>query len=194
MNTVDIKYAGAVDSFAKRGENLAGVLGGLVERAVRSAYSRDNLANAQYLIDKAPQFSKPSIARSFKRCGLEVVAPEIGSSRYTIVCVVDAKRQAKVFANFAELVVLEVEAKVKQPPKVRELKGEVVERATKALTSTITRLKKTDPESAQFINELVVNTPKTCLVGADGTITYLTDAQFDEVQTMLLAKYMPRAA
>lgn len=194
MNTVDTKYASAVDAFKKRGENLASALCGLVERAVRSAYSRSNLANAQYLLDNAPQFSKSSIARSFKRCGLEVASPEIGSSRYSVICVVDAKRQAKVFANFAELVVLEVEEKVKQAPKVRELKGEVVERATKALTSTITRLKKTDPEASQFINELVVNTPKTCLVGADGTITYLTDAQFDEVQTMLLAKYMPKAA
>ena len=54
MNTVDIKFQGSVDAFAKRGENLASALRGLVERAVRSAYSRNNLANAQYLIDNAP--------------------------------------------------------------------------------------------------------------------------------------------
>jgi hypothetical protein len=189
MNTVDTKFATAVDSFAKRGENLASLLRGLVERAVRSAYSRDNLANAQYLLDNSPQFSKSSIARSFKRCGLEVVAPEIGSARYTVVCVVDAKRQAKVFANFSELVVLEVQEKVKQPPKARELKGEIAERATKALTSTITRLAKSDPEASALLNDRMTSGNQVnVLIDGKGT-KYVLDAEtVNDIVAQLLAQ------
>ena len=189
MNTVDIKFQGSVDAFAKRGENLASALRGLVERAVRSAYSRNNLANAQYLIDNAPQFSKASIARSFKRCGLEVASPEIGSARYSVVCVVDGKRQGKVFSNFAELVVLEVQEKVKSAPKAKELKGEVAERATKALQSTITRLAKTDSEASALLNDRMVSGSQVnCLIDSKG-VKYILDAEtVNDIVSQLLAQ------
>lgn len=177
MNTVDTKFQSAVDAFAKRGEGLASVLRSLVERGVRSAYSRNNLANAQYLLDNAPQFSKSSIARSFKRCGLEVASPEIGSARYMVICVVDNKRQAKVFANFSELVVLEVEAKVKPAPKAKELKGEIAERASKALQSTITRLSKNDPEASALLNDRMTSANQVnCLIDGNG-VKYILDAE-----------------
>lgn len=173
---LDAKFASRVDAFKKSSEGLASRLRGLVESAVRSAYSRNNLLNGQYLIDNAPQFAKSSIARSFKRCGIEVVAPERGSARYTLVCVVDAKRQAKVFQKFDELVILEIEDKVRPVAKPKELKGEVAERATKALQSTITRLAKTDSEASALLNDRMVSGNQVNVLIDGKGVKYVLDA------------------
>jgi hypothetical protein len=194
MNTVNPKFESAVLAFAKRGANFAEGAKSLTARAIRSAYSRDTLADAQFLLDNAPQFVRKSIASVYRRCGLEVANPDIGSSRYMVICVVDKSKQKKVFDKLEDLTVIEVEQKIVQPKKVKPLKGEVAERATKAVQATIARLQKTDPESAQLINELMVNAPKTCLIGSDGQIVYLTDAEFDSLQNALIGLRMPLAA
>lgn len=177
LNAVSPKFADAVMAFAKRGSNFAGIAKSLTERAVRSAYSRDNLADAQFLLDNAPQFVRPAIASSFKRCGLEIAKPEVGSARYMVICVVDKNKQAKVFGKLDDLVVVEVEQKVKSAPKARELKGEVAERATKALQSTITRLAKTDAEASALLNDRMVSGNQVnVLIDGKGT-KYVLDAE-----------------
>lgn len=170
------KFADAVVAFAKRGENFAGVAKSLTERAVRSAYSRDNLADAQFLLDKSPQFVRPAIASSFKRCGIEVAKPEVGSARYMVICVIDKAKQAKVFGKLDDLVVVEVEQKVKSAPKAKELKGEVAERATKALQSTITRLAKTDAEASALLNDRMVSGNQVNVLIDGKGVKYVLDA------------------
>ena len=186
---LDAKFASRVDAFGKSSDGLATRLRALVESAVRSAYSRNNLLNGQYLIDNAPQFAKASIARSFKRCGLEVASPERGSARYTLVCVVDAKRQGKVFNSFSELVVLEIEDKVRPVAKPKELKGEVAERATKALQSTITRLAKSDAEASALLNDRMTSGNQVnVLIDGKGT-KYVLDAEtVQDIVAQLLAQ------
>lgn len=182
MNTiptnVDAKFGASVIAFAGKAESFAKSAKGLVERSVKMAYTKkDNpMAEVQFLLDNAPKFAVSSIARAYKRCGLEISSPEVGSNRYMAICVIDNARQAKVFKKLADLTVLDIEVPVKSAPKAKELKGEVAERATKALQSTITRLAKTDAEASALLNDRMVSGNQVNVLIDGKGVKYVLDA------------------
>lgn len=183
MNTiptnVDAKFGSSVLAFAGKAESFAKSALGLVQRSVKMAYTKKehNMAEVQFLLDNAPKFAVSAIASAYKRCGLEISSPEVGSNRYMAICVVDNSKQKKVFDKLAELTVLQIEVPVKQERKPKELKGEVAERATKALQSTITRLQNTDPEASALLNDRMVSGNQVnVLIDGKGT-KYVLDAE-----------------
>jgi hypothetical protein len=195
MNTiptnVDAKFGSSVLAFAGKAESFAKSALGLVQRSVKMAYTKKehNMAEVQFLLDNAPKFAVSAIASAYKRCGLEISSPEIGSNRYMAICVVDNSKQKKVFDKLAELTVLQIEVPVKQERKPKELKGEIAERATKALQSTITRLQNTDPEASALLNDRMTSGNQVnVLIDGKGT-KYVLDAEtVNDIVAQLLAQ------
>lgn len=183
MNTiptnVDAKFGSSVLAFAGKAETFAKQATSLVSRSVKMAYTKKEspMAEVQFLLDNAPKFAIGAIASAYRRCGIEIAKPELGSNRYMAICVVDNSKQKKVFDKLAELTVLQIEVPVKTERKPKALKGEVAERATKALQSTITRLSNTDPEASALLNDRMTSGNQVnCLIDANG-VKYLLDAE-----------------
>ena len=60
--------------------------------------------------------------------------------------------------------------------RVKELKGEVAERATKALQNTITRLAKTDAEASALLNDRMVSGNQVNVLIDGKGVKYVLDA------------------
>jgi hypothetical protein len=195
MNTiptnVDAKFGSSVLAFAGKAESFAKSALSLVQRSVKMAYTKKehNMAEVQFLLDNAPKFAVSAIASAYKRCGLEISSPEVGSNRYMAICVIDNSKQKKVFDKLAELTVLQIEVPVKQERKPTELKGEIAERATKALQSTITRLAKNDPEASALLNDRMVSGNQVNVLIDGKGVKYVLDAEtVNDIVAQLLAQ------
>lgn len=195
MNTiptnVDAKFGQSVLAFAGKAETFAKSALGLVQRSVKMAYTKadNNMAEVQFLLDNAPKFALGSIVSAYKRCGLEIASPEVGSNRYMAICVVDNSKQKKVFDKLAELTVLKIEVPVKSVREPKALKGEVAERATKALQSTITRLSNTDPEASALLNDRMTSGNQVNVLIDGKGVKYVLDAEtVNDIVAQLLAQ------
>ena len=153
--TFDKLHAALVTSKAPEQALQAGI------HAVKAIYSGGDPEMALALLNDTPQFMREKFASWLASYGVVVCRPIGGSSEYRIGdaagLVKDARKQSKVFAELADpakvrpVLVEELKAaKVKKPV---ELKGEAEDRAVKAVTDTVKRIKKTDPAVAALIND-----------------------------------------
>ena len=153
--TFDKLHAALVTSKAPEQALQAGI------HAVKAIYSGGDPEMALALLNDTPQYMREKFAGWLASYGVVVCRPIGGSSEYRIGdaagLVKDARKQSKVFAELADpakvrpVLVEELKAaKVKKPV---ELKGEAEDRAIKAVTDTIKRIKKVDPAVAALIND-----------------------------------------
>lgn len=183
-------FTDGVLSIAAKGAALAEKLQSLGAEAVKSAYSNQDIERAQFMLDNIPQYMRAPLANWFKRAGLNIISPTVGSARYMVQGVLDQKRQSKAFEFVAKTPVLVIEAQIKQPKKEKPLEGTAADRAAKAVGALVSRLREKDPETAALINEAWVGTPKQCLVASDGQVRYLTDDEYDVLRTTLIKREM----
>jgi hypothetical protein len=148
------KFIEQVMSFSRSATDNANKAHILGVDAVKSAYANQELDKAQFLLDNVPQYMRRPFSAWFKRAGLDIAPPETGAARFVVLQVIDRKRQSKVFAWIEVNPVFAVTHEVVQEKKVKELKGTPDERAQKAMTSLITRLKESDPDAAAIINNV----------------------------------------
>lgn len=148
------KFIEQVASFSRSAADNAAKAQTLGIDAVKTAYAGQELDKAQFLMDNVPQYMRKPFAAWFKRAGLDVAPPDAGSARFVVLQVIDRKRQSKVFAWVEANPVFEVTHEVVQEKKAKELKGTPDERAQKAMSSLITRLKESDPDTAAIINDV----------------------------------------
>lgn len=183
MNTipmnVDAKFGSSVLAFAGKAETFAGQANKLVSRSVKMAYTKKEnpMTEVQFLLDNSPKFAISAIVRAYKRCGLEISSPEVGSNRYMAICVIDNSKQKKVFQKLEELTVLQIEVPEKKERKPKELKGEVAERASKALQATITRLSQSDPQASALLNDRMTSANQVNVLIDSRGVKYLLDAE-----------------
>ena len=153
--TFDKLHAALVTSKAPEQALQAGI------HAIKAIYSGDDPEMALALLNDTPQFMREKFASWLAAYGVVVRRPVGGSSEYHIGdkggLVKDARKQAKIFAELADPTkvrpVLVEELKVAKVKKSVELKGEASDRAVKAVTDTVKRIKKTDPAVAALIND-----------------------------------------
>lgn len=158
-----------VVSLSARGAELAVKLQKLGAHAVKALYSNADKEPAQFMLDNIPQYMRKPLASWFKKAGIDTLSPSTGSARFTVMGVLDQKRQAKAFAFVDSTAVLTIEHEIRQPKKDKPLEGTAVDRAGKAVASLITRMKDKDPEASAFINEQWVGNERTsCLYLSDG--------------------------
>lgn len=181
------KFTEQVLALANRGVKLAESAHTLGCDAVKSAYANNDLDKAQFLLDNVPQYMRKPFAAWFKRAGLDVAPPSIGSARFTVLQVIDKKRQAKSFTWVDANPVLTTTHEVKQEKKAKELKGTADERAQKAMSSLLTRLKESDPDAASLINDVwaTERTMKSCLFHENGNYEPLDQAELEVVRGVL---------
>lgn len=155
--------------------------------AVHKAYSGDNLAFAQYALDNVPKYVARALYAWFKRAGLNVISPAVGSSKYIVSSVVDKTRQAKVFLAIKTRPVIETVVSEKAKPKDKVLKGTPQERAQTAIDKTIERLKTgEDSMAAGIVSARVAESFEVMtLITKDGAEMRLTSAQYDAVMGLL---------
>jgi hypothetical protein len=181
------KFTEQVLALASRGVKLAESAHALGCDAVKSAYANNDLDKAQFLLDNVPQYMRRPFAAWFKRAGLDVAPPTIGSARFTVLQVIDKKRQAKAFTWVDSNPVLSTTHEVKQEKKTKELKGTADERAQKAMASLISRLKDSDPDASALINEVwtTERVMKSCLFHENGNYERLDQAELEVVRCVL---------
>lgn len=148
------KFQEQVIALSSRGVVVAVKAHELAIQAVKAAYSNADMEPAQFLIDNLPKYMQVATFTWFKRAGLDVHAPSVGSSKYSVLQVIDQKRQSKVFEWIALNPVMVTEVKEVAAPKEKVLKGTPEERAHKAMQSLISRLKESDPETSALINDV----------------------------------------
>lgn len=148
------KFQDQVIALSKRGTQIAGITHDLAIQAVKAAYSNADMEPAQFLIDNLPKYMQVASFNWFKRAGLDIHAPSVGSSKYSVLQVIDQKRQSKIFEWIKANPVMVTEVKEVAAPKDKVLKGTPEERAHKAMQSLITRLKESDPETSALINDM----------------------------------------
>lgn len=148
------KFIEQVASFSRSAADNAAKAHTLGIDAVKSAYANQELDKAQFLMDNVPQYMRKPFAAWFKRAGLDVAPPDTGSARFVVLQVIDRKRQSKAFAWVDANPVFAVTHEVVQEKKAKELKGTPDERAQKAMSSMLGRLKESDPDAAAIINEV----------------------------------------
>jgi hypothetical protein len=148
------KFIEQVASFSRSAADNAAKAQTLGIDAVKSAYANQELDKAQFLMDNVPQYMRKPFCAWFKRAGLDVAPPDAGSARFVVLQVIDRKRQSKVFAWIEANPVFAVTHEVVQEKKAKELKGTPDERAQKAMSSMLGRLKESDPDAAAIINEV----------------------------------------
>lgn len=182
-----IKFTEQVLALASRGVQLADKAHTLGCDAVKSAYSNDDLEKAQFLLDNVPQYMRKPFAAWFKRAGLDIALPSVGSARFTVLQVIDKKRQSKVFPWVDANPVLTTTHEVKQEKKAKELKGTPDERAQKAMSSMLGRLKESDPETAALINKVWAEERvlKSCLFHENGNVDMLTQEEVEVLRGVL---------
>ncbi len=181
------KFTEQVLSLSNRGIELATKAHALGADAVKSAYANKDLDKAQFLLDNVPQYMRKPFAAWFKRAGLDIAPPSVGSARFTVLQVIDHKRQSKVFAWVDANPVFSTTHEVKQEKKAKELKGTPDERAQKAMSSLLTRLKESDPDAASLINDVwaTERTMKSCLFHENGNYEPLDQAELEVVRGVL---------
>jgi hypothetical protein len=181
------KFTEQVLSLSARGTELATKAHVLGVDAVKSAYSNNDLDKAQFLLDNVPQYMRKPFAAWFRRAGLDVAAPDVGSARFTVLQVIDKKRQSKVFAWIDTNPVFNTVHEVVAEKKPKELKGTPDERAQKAMSSLLSRLKESDPETAALINDVwaTERTMKSCLFHENGNYEPLDQAELEVVRGVL---------
>ena len=153
--TFDKLHAALVTSKAPEQALQAGI------HAIKAIYSGGDPEMAMALLNDTPQFMREKFASWLASYGAVVRRPVGGSSEYRIGdvdgLVKDARKQAKIFAELADPAkvrpVLVEELKAAKVKKPAELKGEASDRAVKAVTDTVKRIKKTDPAVAALIND-----------------------------------------
>jgi len=183
------KFIEQVASFSRTAEGQANKAHVLGIDAVHSAYSDKNLDKAQYLLDAIPQYMRKPFAAWFRRCGLDVANPDVGSARFVVLQVIDQKRQSKVFTWAKENPVLDTAHEVKAEKKPKELKGTPDERAHKAMQSVLSRLKESDPEACAVLNDAYATmTYSSCLFDADGRQTLLDGAELELIRNLLIQR------
>ena len=166
--------------------------------AVKAIYSGNDPEMALALLNDTPQYMREKFASWLASYGAVVGRPIGGSSEYRIGdaagLVKDARKQSKVFAELADLSkvrpVLVEELKAAKVKKPVELKGEAEDRAVKAVTATIARIKKDDPDTAALINDAWAKrnavSPEFGLV-VDNTLTTITADEAAQLAAALAA-------
>jgi hypothetical protein len=183
------KFIEQVASFTRSASGVAEKAHVLGIEAVKAAYSNQDLDKAQYLMDNIPQYLRKPFSAWFRRCGLDVAAPDVGSARFSVLQVIDQKRQSKAFTWASANPVLDVAHEVKAEKKVKELKGTPDERAHKAMQSLLTRLKESDPEASAILNDAYATmTYSSCLFDADGRQTLLDGAELELIRNLLIQR------
>jgi hypothetical protein len=151
--SVNQKFAEQILSLTRKGIAQSEGLRALGFDAVKKAYN-SNMAYAQFMLDNLTQAQRKPLARWFKRAGLNIVDPSVGSARYMAAGIIDAKRQGKAFTFCETTQVLEIEHAVTQPKTEKPLEGTPFQRATAKVASAIKAMREKDPEGAAALNEL----------------------------------------
>jgi hypothetical protein len=191
------KFIEQVASFSRSAADNAAKAHTLGTDAVKSAYANQELDKAQFLMDNVPQYMRKPFAAWFKRAGLDVAPPDTGSARFVVLQVIDRKRQSKAFAWIEANPVFAVTHEVVQEKKAKELKGTADERAQKAMSSLITRLKEVDPDTAAIINDVWAKEYKAysnMLFDGQGNQVYLNAEDTSDIMTMLIKREYKIAA
>lgn len=152
--------------------------------AVKAMYSNGDSAYVTYLLNACvlPAFTRASLARWFRKMGINVESPIPGTRDYFVGLVLDKKRQAKVFEDIKTVPVLDLEVKDRVKKEAKPLEGIAAERAAKAVQKLVTRLKTADVpdlDAAALINDAWAQngpgaTPTNCVFTADGSKIELT--------------------
>ena len=158
--------------------------------AVNKAYSGDNLAYAQHALDNVPKYVAKALASWFKRAGLDILEPAVGSNKYTVNCVVDKSRQAKVLTAIKTRPVIETVMKEKAAPKDKVLKGTPQERAQAAVDRIIKGLKTSnDDMAAGIVSARTAEAFETMsLITADGCALMLELDEYNAVIDLLASR------
>jgi hypothetical protein len=191
------KFIEQVASFSRAASDNAAKAHLLGVDAVKTAYAGQELDKAQFLMDNVPQYMRKPFAAWFKRAGLDVAPPDAGSARFVVLQVIDRKRQSKVFAWVEANPVFAVTHEVVQEKKAKELKGTPDERAQKAMSSLITRLKEVDPDTAAIINNVWATEYKVysnMLFDGQGNQVILNADDTSDIMTMLIKREYKLAA
>lgn len=185
--SVNQKFAEQILSITKRGAEQAESIRALGFEAVKRAYN-GNMAYAQFMLDNLIQAQRKPLARWFKRAGLNIVDPSVGSARYLAAGIVDSKRQEKAFTFAQNTPVIEVTHQVAQEKTVKPLEGTAFQRAVAKVASAIKSMRERDPDGAAALNELA-QVPAMGLYLDNGERVALTT---DEIRIALEAVTMLR--
>lgn len=180
--SVNQKFAEQILSLTRKGAEQAEGIRALGFEAVKRAYN-GNLAYAQFMLDNLTEAQRKPLARWFKRAGLNIVDPAVGSARFVCAGIIDSKRQEKAFTFCQNTPVIETEHKIVQEKKVKPLEGTPFQRATATVASAIKRMRERDPEGAAALNELA-QVPAMGLYLEDGARVAMTP---DEIRVALEA-------
>lgn len=182
------KFIEQVSSLSARGVELSTKAHAVGQYAVKAAYANGDLDPSQYLMDNLPKYMQNAMFSWLKRAGLDIAKPEAGSARYTVIQVIDQKRQAKAFQFIESTPVLATEHIVTKDKTVKPLEGTVAERLQKAVHSMVSRLKERDPETAALLNDIYASENqsfKSCLFHEDGAYEILDQAELEVVRGVL---------
>ena len=162
------------------GSNVGELLRQIGETATKYAYSAQDAEPAQYALDTLPDAWRDPLATWLRARGLIVGRKAVGSSRYVVGETDDAgilhvvktqKRQSRAMQEALTEPVLKVVEQTVRVEKKIELKGSASFRAGKAAESAVARLKKTDPDAAALLNDVLTrNTGTNLLVLPSGSI------------------------
>lgn len=123
------------------------------EHCIRQAYA-GNIVDTQYALDNLVQWARSPLASWFRTMGLVIDQPAINSARFTVKGVKDQKHQRKALELAKDKPVLVSEHSVKREKKSVVLKGSAGDRAQTAMEKLITRLRKDDPDTAAYLNDV----------------------------------------
>lgn len=152
--------------------------------AVKAMYSNGDSNYVVYLLngEVLPAFTRSSLARWFRKMGINIESPVPGTREYTVGLVLDKKKQAKVFEDIKTVPVLDLEVKDRAKREPKPLEGIAATRAQKAIEKLVSRLKTAevpDVDAAMLINDAwtrngPASAPTSCVFTQDGSKIELT--------------------
>jgi hypothetical protein len=151
--SVNQKFAEQIMALTRKGAEQAEAIRSLGYEAVKRAYN-SNHEYAQFMMDNLTQIQRKPLYAWFKRAGLNIVSPVVGSARYIVSGIVDAKRQEKAFTFAQNTPVFDLEHAIVKEKVIKPLTGTAFSRATNAVASKIKSMRETDPDGATALNEL----------------------------------------